>query len=99
MCARRHGVGVLPIAGRAQTRNEGIKIALCPSGELAEQPDVDLRGGPINWVATMQPKLPVDIEAPPVIASLRELAKAEHECTRCPLYQNATQAVPGEGRR
>src|SRR5581483_12083696 len=33
------------------------------------------------------------------ITSLRELAKAEHECTRCPLYQNATQAVPGEGRR
>jgi DNA polymerase len=30
---------------------------------------------------------------------LRELAKAEHECTRCPLYENATQAVPGEGRR
>jgi uracil-DNA glycosylase len=37
----------------------------------------------------MQPKLPLDIEAPPVIASLRELAKAEHD----------TQAVPGEGRR
>src|SRR5437588_12979128 len=47
----------------------------------------------------MQPKLPLDIEAPPAITSLRELAKAEHECTRCPLYQNATQAVPGEGRR
>src|SRR6202048_2184594 len=47
----------------------------------------------------MQPKPPLDIEAPPAITSLRELAKAEHECTRCPLYQNATQAVPGEGRR
>jgi DNA polymerase len=33
------------------------------------------------------------------IASLRELAKAENECTRCPLYQHATQAVPGEGRK
>src|SRR5437016_7021545 len=33
------------------------------------------------------------------ITSLRELAKAENECTRCPLYKNATQAVPGEGRR
>ena len=33
------------------------------------------------------------------IASLRELAKAEDECTRCPLYQHATQAVPGEGRK
>ena len=33
------------------------------------------------------------------ITSLRELAKAESECTRCPLYKNATQAVPGEGRK
>jgi uracil-DNA glycosylase len=33
------------------------------------------------------------------IVSLRELAKAEAECTRCPLYKDATQAVPGEGRR
>src|SRR5947207_4133755 len=33
------------------------------------------------------------------ITSLRELAKAENECTRCPLYKHTTQAVPGEGRR
>src|SRR5262252_548728 len=33
------------------------------------------------------------------ITSLRELAKAEGECTRCPLYKDATQAVPGEGRK
>jgi uracil-DNA glycosylase family protein len=31
------------------------------------------------------------------ITSLKELAKAEAECTRCPLYKYATQAVPGEG--
>ena len=31
--------------------------------------------------------------------SLPELAQAENACTRCPLYENATQAVPGEGRR
>jgi len=35
----------------------------------------------------------------PSITSLKELAKAEAECTRCPLYKNATQAVPGEGRK
>ena len=35
----------------------------------------------------------------PAISSLRELAKAENECARCPLYQHATQAVPGEGRK
>src|SRR5690625_4813084 len=33
-------------------------------------------------------------EAP---ASLAELAEAEARCTRCPLFRNATQVVPGEG--
>jgi uracil-DNA glycosylase len=31
------------------------------------------------------------------IKSLRALAAAEGECRRCPLYRNATLAVPGEG--
>src|SRR5438552_11483318 len=31
------------------------------------------------------------------IKSLRTLAQAEGECRRCPLYRDATQAVPGEG--
>jgi DNA polymerase len=31
------------------------------------------------------------------INSLRQLAAAEGRCTRCPLYRDATQAVPGEG--
>jgi len=37
--------------------------------------------------------------APPLppIESLRQLAAAEQNCTRCPLYRDATQAVPGEG--
>jgi len=38
-------------------------------------------------------------EAEPAIASLRELAEAEAACRRCPLYRDATQAVPGEGPR
>jgi DNA polymerase len=37
-----------------------------------------------------------DIPAHP-IRSLRALAEAEAECTRCPLYKFATQVVPGEG--
>ncbi|MGA7490295.1 MAG: UdgX family uracil-DNA binding protein [Xanthobacteraceae bacterium] len=41
----------------------------------------------------------LDLDVLPTITSLRELAKAENECTRCPLYRNATQAVPGEGRK
>ena len=72
------------------------EIALCASGELPRSRTLICAEG---WVAIMQPKLPLDIEAPPAITSLRELAKAEHKCTRCPLQQNATQAVPGEGRR
>ena len=31
------------------------------------------------------------------IQSLRQLAAAEGRCMRCPLYRDATQAVPGEG--
>ena len=31
------------------------------------------------------------------VKSLRQLAEAEESCTRCPLYRDATQAVPGEG--
>ncbi|HZR63312.1 MAG TPA: UdgX family uracil-DNA binding protein [Xanthobacteraceae bacterium] len=37
-----------------------------------------------------------DVATKPV-RSLRQLAHAEAVCTRCPLYRNATQAVPGEG--
>lgn len=32
-------------------------------------------------------------------SSLSALAEAEAVCTRCPLYRDATQVVPGEGRR
>jgi len=39
---------------------------------------------------------PVD-DAAPLVRSLTALRKAENECHRCPLYRNATQAVPGEG--
>jgi len=35
--------------------------------------------------------------AEPPIKSLHALAQAEGECRRCPLYRDATQAVPGEG--
>jgi DNA polymerase len=31
------------------------------------------------------------------IRSLKALRAAEERCTRCPLYKNATQVVPGEG--
>jgi uracil-DNA glycosylase len=37
------------------------------------------------------------IELP--IKSLAKLGEAEEHCRRCPLYRNATQAVPGQGPR
>jgi DNA polymerase len=46
----------------------------------------------------MGEKTQLDLELPPAINSLSELAEAENECRRCPLYKDATQAVPGEGR-
>jgi DNA polymerase len=36
-------------------------------------------------------------QAAPPITSLGKLAQAEADCRRCPLYRDATQAVPGEG--
>jgi uracil-DNA glycosylase len=33
----------------------------------------------------------------PSIKTLKALREAEEKCTRCPLYKNATQVVPGEG--
>jgi uracil-DNA glycosylase len=37
-------------------------------------------------------------DTPPVsFRSLKALARAEAECTGCPLYRDATQVVPGEG--
>jgi DNA polymerase len=39
----------------------------------------------------------MDAEVPSPVKSLRQLAESEAACTRCPLYRDATQAVPGEG--
>jgi len=39
----------------------------------------------------------MDAPADKPITSLPRLAEAEAACTRCPLYRDATQAVPGEG--
>ena len=33
----------------------------------------------------------------PLVTDLASLAAAEQACTRCPLYRDATQAVPGQG--
>ena len=45
-----------------------------------------------------KPLIAADDDAP-VVTTLSGLRTAENECRRCPLYKNATQAVPGEGSR
>jgi uracil-DNA glycosylase family protein len=46
----------------------------------------------------MKPPMPIDGSAQgPQLRGLAELAAAENGCRRCPLYRDATQAVPGEG--
>jgi uracil-DNA glycosylase len=39
----------------------------------------------------------MDAENLEPITSLHQLAAVEAACTRCPLYKEATQSVPGEG--
>jgi uracil-DNA glycosylase len=39
----------------------------------------------------------MDAESARPVNSPRQLVAAEAACTRCPLYRDATQAVPGEG--
>lgn len=41
----------------------------------------------------------LDAESPIAIKTLRQLATAEENCRRCPLYRDSTQAVPGDGPR
>jgi DNA polymerase len=43
--------------------------------------------------------MPALTDDAPVVRSLTALRAAENACRRCPLYANATQAVPGEGSR
>jgi len=40
---------------------------------------------------------PADPAADAPVRTLKALAEAEAACTRCPLYKDATQVVPGEG--
>jgi DNA polymerase len=48
----------------------------------------------------MAPRSSAPAETPASdIRTLANLAAAEAECARCPLYRDATQAVPGEGPR
>ena len=43
--------------------------------------------------------MPAKAAGAPTVTSLSALAREEDACKRCPLYEGATQAVPGEGPR
>ena len=47
----------------------------------------------------MKRKTPEETDIPEEahVKTLGQLRDAENACRRCPLYKNATQAVPGEG--
>ncbi len=42
--------------------------------------------------------MPNSADDMPSITTLSALREAEAQCTRCPLYADATQVVPGEGK-
>jgi len=44
-------------------------------------------------------RMPRNDDDGPVVTSLSALRSKENTCRRCPLYKDATQAVPGEGSR
>src|SRR3954454_13040516 len=93
-----------PIAGGRERGKKDIKISLYRLREAGRT-----RAGSRRYVAKERTPMAakrvvardtaaafVDDNAP-VVRSLSGLRKAENECHRCPLYRNATQAVPGEG--
>jgi DNA polymerase len=47
----------------------------------------------------LEPAKSTETRSVSTIRTLAELAAGEAACRRCPLYQDATQAVPGEGRK
>src|SRR4029078_10276712 len=75
-----------PRLARRQTDqcDEGL-ARRTPDGNRGPRPGVDAT----QWDQVMA--------EPITYRSLAALARAEAQCTRCPLYKNATQVVPGEG--
>src|SRR5262249_42404931 len=85
-----------------QRRHKDFFMSLTGGNGGRAEPPVSARRGPqgaADAEQAMREKTQLDLELPPAINSLSELAKAENECRRCPLYKDATQAVPGEGRK
>jgi DNA polymerase len=85
-----------------------LRLFSPPDNIELERPAMHFAHGPAAWHGAgaagnpARAGLIVPYEAAPMkpeqtITTLKALAAAEAACTRCPLYRNATQAVPGEG--
>src|SRR5215213_1209268 len=97
------GAWAVPIAARGRVGKADIKISLygfLQAGRTAARSRRYAKEETLmaakQVVVSDTAAAPVDDRAP-VVRSLSALRKAENESRRCPLYANATQAVPGEG--
>jgi uracil-DNA glycosylase family 4 len=86
---------------RDSLRQAGVNVDAASSGTKEPPPpttvdtasDMAIKKG-IVIASTEAELIPSSIEK---LDSLEELAKKVAKCTRCPLYETATQGVPGEG--
>jgi uracil-DNA glycosylase family protein len=92
---RNNSVGLLWFLGITRRRAELV----LSSGHKTEKRNrivaIALNSGGV----AMDSAIKCEDDDAPVVTSLAALRRAENECRRCPLYRNATQAVPGQGPR
>ena len=80
----------------ASARAAVIDTAIGSSGQIAEIPDDMAFKKGIVVAPNEAALIPSAIEK---LDSLEEIAAKVKKCTRCPLYETATNGVPGEGNR
>lgn len=78
---------------RLEDKQWGDVWMLSPKGEWFRKAK-----GSDNWVRDYPSDLVDATSLPPVpLMDLRQIARAVRDCTRCPLHQGRSRAVPGEG--
>jgi DNA polymerase len=82
---RQAGVNV--DAGSSATKESFLPPGAEPATEMAFKKGIVISSGEAELIPSAIEKL----------NSLEEIAKKVQKCTRCPLYETATQGVPGEG--
>jgi DNA polymerase len=92
---------------RESLRDAGVNVDASPSGPPTAAPEPEVTAStPAGTTTEMAFKKGIIVAAdeteliPSAIEkldTLEEIAKKVQKCTRCPLYETATQGVPGEG--